>query len=198
MYFFYDLCKNGASVDVIRSKVAAHRLPLSGLINRRARLSDYPLCAAIRYSNVNIVHYLLDNGANVNVSSKGETPLYIASRKPYITIVRHLLACGALPNTKCTFGNTALFAAAKCSCSEVVVDLLAAGANISHQNDAGETVLHYVSKSSGYSISTAKCLVDAGVDIDHKNKSGETALATAIAYEKHDIAKYLIECGASV
>lgn len=197
---FYDWCRDAMSVDKIRSSLQARRLSLESVIDRRGRHFDYPLCAALAYANLKTVHFLLDNGASVNISRRGnyETPLYIASSKSYVTVAKRLVAYGAFPNTRCKFGDTALFAAARSSCPGIVAELIAHGASVSILNDTGETALHQTSKGNGSYLAAAKCLVAAGIDIHHANADGETALDIAMTYGKSDLISYFLECGAEV
>ena len=61
-----------------------------------------PLHVAIYKEHQDIVHLLLEGGADTETrSSKDETALYVASSRGYADVVRPLIHCGASLNAKC-------------------------------------------------------------------------------------------------
>ena len=65
-------------------------------------LGDYPLVNAIKFGNVEVVKYLIENGAYI------EHPLLLASAKGYIDIVKYLVERGENINDKDWHNQTAL------------------------------------------------------------------------------------------
>ena len=53
---------------------------------------------AIKHNNINIVEYLLSNGANPNIFIKGETPLTLAADYKFYVIIQLLLLYGSDPS----------------------------------------------------------------------------------------------------
>src|SRR3972149_6732401 len=81
------------------------------LINEK---SNQLLCIASENGNVEVVSFLLNNGANVNQANhNGITPLYIASYKGYVEIVSLLLKNGANVNQARNDATTPLYIASK-------------------------------------------------------------------------------------
>ena len=70
---------------------------------------------ASEYGHVDVVHLLLDAGANVNVADptgcSGHTALILAAMQPHVKVVRLLLEAGAAKNLADDNGCTALMAA---------------------------------------------------------------------------------------
>ena len=72
---------------------------------------DWDLVAAVKRNNASGIQHALRNGANVNRTRYGETPLYKACTLGYDPIVRILLDAGADPWWTNRFGWNAMFAA---------------------------------------------------------------------------------------
>lgn len=73
-----------------------------------------PLIAAIYHNETNVVHYLIEAGADVNLPDRsGETPLMWAAiwGDEGIPVVRDLISHGARLDTKDKFGSTVFDAA---------------------------------------------------------------------------------------
>src|SRR3972149_1985973 len=98
------------------------------------------LCIASENGNVEVVFFLLNNGANVNqATNDGITPLYIASFKGYMGIVSLLLNNGANVNQADNVGYTPLDIASQKGLVEIVSLLLNHGANVNQLDQHGIT-----------------------------------------------------------
>ncbi|KAF0689919.1 Aste57867_18660 [Aphanomyces stellatus] len=113
------------------------------------------LCFAARDGDVDTVHHLVCNGANVNfkrgvgsnyrqqmalIRPQGLfSPLMCAAAKGHGNIVRVLLTAGARVDDAGHEGNTALMVAAKGGFLEVVSMLIDAGATVHLTNEAGKS-----------------------------------------------------------
>jgi ankyrin repeat protein len=87
-------------------------------------------CAAEK-GHVEIVQILLEAGADFNISSKKiQTPLYIACKNGHTNIIKLLIQKGAHLNTQSDDGSTALHVACVLQRIEVIVELLAAKADV--------------------------------------------------------------------
>ena len=63
-----------------------------------------PLLIAILLGNLDIVQYLISEGANIECkTTKGLTPLHIASKKGHLDIIQYLISQGA--NINCRNNN---------------------------------------------------------------------------------------------
>jgi ankyrin repeat protein len=104
-------------------------------------------------------------------------------------------------------GNTPLLIFAERGDEEAVARLIAAGANINHQNQLGRTALmiavneaakRYAKDESKY-INIVRLLIDAGAALDTQNEYGSTALMECVhaTYGSVDCIKYLLNGGAS-
>ncbi|KAH9488440.1 hypothetical protein Btru_062821 [Bulinus truncatus] len=82
-------------------------------INQRDQLGRSPLYMAIKRRKTDLVHFLLNKGANVNaVTSTSNTALMLATKLQNLELVTTLLAVGADINIQNRLGWTALFIAA--------------------------------------------------------------------------------------
>ena len=113
------------------------------IINEKDREKDTALMKACRDCNaVNVVAFLLENGANINVRDTiDQTPIIIASQNGCTDIVIMLLDTGADIHHRNDQGENALISAAQEGHIDVVKVLLEAGADINQSNSDGETPL---------------------------------------------------------
>ena len=122
---------------------------------------------------VEIVIDLIRNGANVNAEDiNGLTPLHKAVEKGNLKIVTELLNSKLImPNLEnYELGETPLHIAVKAGNFEICRKLLAAGADINHQNSKWETALHLAAEFGHVEIVTE--LLNYGANINTYNKSG--------------------------
>ena len=114
-----------------------------GIINELDREHDTAIMKACRdCNNINIVAFLLENGANINVRDTiDQTPIIIASQNGCTDIVIMLLDTGADIHHRNDQGENALISAAQEGYIDVVKVLLDAGADVNQSNTDGETAL---------------------------------------------------------
>jgi uncharacterized protein len=117
-----------------------------GIINELDREHDTAIMKACRDCNsVNVVAFLLENGANINDKEYrdliDQTPLIIAAFNGCTDIVKMLLDAGANIEHKNDQGENALISAAQEGNINVVKVLLDAGADVNQVNTDGETAL---------------------------------------------------------
>ena len=117
-----------------------------GIINELDREHDTAIMKACRDCNaVNVVAFLLENGANINDKEYrdliDQTPLIIAAFNGCTDIVKMLLDAGANIEHKNDQGENALISAAQEGNINVVKILLDAGADVNQSNTDGETAL---------------------------------------------------------
>ena len=120
-----------------------------------------PLIAAAAKGHLEVVDFLLHQGANVNLSeSGGETALWWAIKGFHQAVVLRLLAAGADPNVKDEVGETALMWAVELGQEAIVPALLQAGAKVNAKSRKGKTAWFLALASERLDI--AKMLDNAG------------------------------------
>lgn len=139
------------------------------------------LSYAAEYGHKNMIEFLLENKANVNVRThQNETPLMFASWKGHNEIVSLLLENGADVNAESNKGKTALMIAAECGRTKAVKLLLENGASIDKKNNEGKTALMLAAEKGHTSI--VKLLLAAEEDTSITVlDSDEIALALNLA-----------------
>ena len=114
-----------------------------GIINEKDREKDTAIMKACRdCNNINVVVFLLENGANINVRDTiDQTPIIIAAFNGCRDIVKMLLDAGANIEHKNDQGENALISAVQEGHIDTVKLLLDAGADVNQSNTDGETAL---------------------------------------------------------
>ncbi|EJD75737.1 tankyrase-2 [Loa loa] len=107
----------------------------------RGRLST-PLHLAAGYNNLEVVQFLLENGAEVNLKDKGGLiPLHNASSFGHLEIAALLIEYGAEVNHPDKWGYTPLHEAAQKGRTQICSLLLNNGADVTLKNNEGVTAL---------------------------------------------------------
>jgi len=148
---------------------------------------------------MNIVQFLVAEGADVNAASKtfGMTALMYASKKTKIEIARILIDGGADVNVADNDGTTALMYASMNGRIDTVRLLVDRGANINAVGRYDMTALLYASEQGKVEI--VHFLVDQGAEVNAvESEIGMTALLYASEKVKIDTARFLVEHGADV
>ncbi len=174
-------------------------------VDLNARDAYYADCTALilasQKGHTDIVKFLLDKGADVNVKAgMGFTALTFASFNGHIDIVKILLSKGADVNVEgtavMTHGMTPLMAASRGGHIEVVKLLIDHRANINIIPINGASALTYAS-FGGY-MKIAELLLDKGADVNTKNVYVATPLIAASDSGNIEITKLLLDKGANV
>ncbi|MDR1385461.1 MAG: ankyrin repeat domain-containing protein [Planctomycetaceae bacterium] len=158
--------------------------------------------AAMGNSDLTIIRYLLENGADINIRNNyGITPFYTAAGfNPNIEIIKYLAEKGADINIKSKNGGTALLnsVAGQNTNTEITKYLIKKGLDINAQDDDGLTP---IISAAGFNPNAefVKCLIENGVNVNFKDKSGVTPIYVAAALNPNaEVLKYLITKGANV
>ena len=157
-----DLLKNGAKV------------------NLKTKKGESALHLASENGYVETVIELIKNGANVNAEDiNGLTPLHKAVEKEDLKIVTELLNLKqVIPNIESyELGEIPLHIATKAGNFEICRKLLAAGADVNHQNNKWETALHLATELGHVDI--VKELLNYGANINAHDKNGCIPLHSA-------------------
>ncbi|XP_018582822.1 ankyrin repeat and SOCS box protein 2-like isoform X2 [Scleropages formosus] len=148
------------------------------LIDKRTLQEQTPLFLAVACDHVFCAQYLLENGADPDISNKNkETPLYKACERDNVELVELLLKFGAGVNQRCSQGWTALHEAACRNNVHICQILVEAGAKVGTRNAYGITPL-FVAAQSGR-VDTLKFLISKGADVNSQAGDGATALYEA-------------------
>ena len=148
---------------------------------RKADKLSEKLGNAAMYGKLERVKTLLAEGANANaITSCGKSPMMLSAMYGHIAVIETLLAAGANPNLGCDEefeeGHTALMYAASSffanNRAEVVATLIAGGADVNAQDEAGQTALML----SGDRADAVKALLAANPDVDLRDNEGSTEL----------------------
>lgn len=173
-----------------------------------------PILIAIHKKDLNLVKYLLANGANPNhqVSyrksyaeddtasrlvfsgdlplisvNRGDTPLMLAARQGSYEIANDLILSGSLVDLPNFQGETPLM---KASDVDMVKLLLKNGASVNAIDHLGNTALmHSIVANNDIK---ADILIQSGADLKAKSNNGETATTLAIKYNRKDILRHLL------
>lgn len=143
-----------------------------------------------------IVEYLLEKGADVNVKNlEGETPLHYAVGSDSTRIVAILCENGANVNLKNKQGVTPVVKAVQRQKSDALDIMLKYKADLSIADNDGKTALHYAAIAGNGKM--AEYLVSKGPDINAKDNNGHGPAYYAAYYGNNKIAKKLILSGSN-
>ena len=156
------------------------------------------LYVAASAGQLQVVNFLLDHGADINLVSGGDTPLNAATTHGNKAMVELLLSRGADVNARVTTGGIALHTAVDNGFQAVAETLLRQHANVNaHFPTANreETPLHLAVKKSYPNL--ASLLLKYGADINATNSDGRTPLFHAINFSRPELVQKLLTAGAN-
>ncbi len=168
-----------------------------------------PLNWASYYGKPDMVRVLIDHGATVNLNAENgllRTPLQDVSRGEYesqddgVRVAQLLLERGADVNAQDINRETPLHFASSSGRIEIARVLLDHGAIAIAEASEGETPLHAISRGkydSQDGIRLAQLLMERGVDANKPDKDHDTPLHYACYSGKLDIARELLDHGAT-
>jgi len=152
------------------------------------------LCIAVERGDLEMIRFLLDEGADMEAKYDGLTPLMLASRKGSADIVRLLLERGANPNEQGTASSRALHFALGTRSEEIVGLLLSHGAEVDCRDSLGLTpLLDAASRGLGNIV---PLLIARGADVNAKNGRGRTPLMLAAMSGHEEVCALLLSNGA--
>lgn len=128
---------------------------------------------------------------DVNAGDKyGKTPLMIACKNRSLEVVKKLLAMGANPNTKRSFGFTALHESTLVGDIDIATILVENGADANAKALMDITPLH--NAASFGNVKLLEILVEkGGADVNAKTLKGQTALDICMSLGYSDCIVYL-------
>ena len=171
-------------------------------VNYNLDIDEYskstPLIQAIKYKQTDIINYLLENNADVNLKEEltGFTPLMASLHD--ITITELLIEKGADIEAKDDDGINALVYASTYNNEEMVKFLLEKGADANtvceienEHTDIASTPLMNAAYRGNTNI--INMLLENGADINYTTDFGMTALMMAASFNQFEAAKVLLE-----
>ncbi|WP_353272525.1 ankyrin repeat domain-containing protein [Wolbachia endosymbiont (group A) of Urophora cardui] len=163
------------------------------VINTLDEYGYSPLRVAIENSNLQIVKYLIENGADLDIKyEKGLTPLHFAALFGDLELARYLVDekdCSF--NVLDKYGKSPLHIASENGRIELVKYLVGEKkANINVLDNQHMAPLHFVAENGNLEL--AKYLIEKGADFFLCDKFGFNPIARAIDRSQDGIVKYLI------
>lgn len=171
-------------------------------INTQSKDSTTPLYYSLGYvgqkTNINLVKFLLEKGANPNIEHKnGHYPIHAAINSKDIDVLQLFIKNNEDANKTGASGMTPLYFAVNYIGDVGIIDyLLEQGALTNTPVKRGCTPIYAATQKGRLDI--IKTLIDKGANIEQGMECGDTPMAMA-AYMGHiDIIKYLQSLGANL
>lgn len=157
-----------------------------------------PLFDAVKTNNFDLVEFLLQNRANVNVTDYiGETPLFVAvDRWCNMQIIILLLQYGSNINHLNIFNQTPLFYAIRKCGGYVINNLIRLGADVNITDDLTETPLFIAVKKND--TETSILLLQNGANVNAVDANKKTPLNYAVENQNIEMVKNLLAFDASL
>jgi ankyrin repeat protein len=186
------LAARGGHIELVRWLVEECQVT----VNDPSGCGETALHYAAGNGNPELVNYLLTKGAHITTQRHGDTPLHWAAGGGHNAACEQLITRGkADVNAKNRYGDTALHYAAKNGKPELVVYLLACGADATAQDETGNTPLHLAAQM-GHKAVCEQLIATKKVGINVKNNFGLTALDKTVEKGNPDLVAYLLACEA--
>ncbi|XP_062583229.1 uncharacterized protein LOC134245000 [Saccostrea cucullata] len=165
-------------------------------INTKTSFDDSPLLLATRSRCIDVVEFLLLNGACVDQSNNiGCTPLHEAAKNGCMKITEILLRSNCNLNIKDVSGKIPVVFAVLHGHVEVVRRLIENRQTIEQCDKSGDDALAHA--SYGGNLDIVKLLLGNNADVNHTNCNKDTPLCHAAIKGHVRIAEELIQCGAN-
>ena len=204
------LISNGADVDARSSYNPVFSVPSENgyadmkaarvrTVNTSSDNGVTPLMIAARESHLNVVTFLIKEGADVSLPDyDGRTALHFAvgSSDNSCEILSCLIENGADINKRRMDNQTPLMVAVEKGLVSVATFLIEHGADVDLQNENGNTALHYALYGSDVSCEILSCLIGSGADVNGVNKVKHTPLMIAAKRGHLNALTLLIKHGA--
>jgi ankyrin repeat protein len=190
-----DATAEDESREILRVRILIQNSP--DLINAPSH-GTTPLITAAANGWLKVAAYLLDHGADVNISPPGgfgrATPLLAAVNAGNKAMTTFLIDRGADLKFRDGNGDTALHLAAQKGFQAVVEVLLASHAGVNAQDNAGATPLF--SAVQGGQLKIIQMLLAANANVNLKDNEGRTVLNHAIGTSP-EVIQVLLAAGAN-
>ncbi|XP_065677448.1 uncharacterized protein LOC101237623 isoform X1 [Hydra vulgaris] len=165
-------------------------------VNVRDKLNEKGFSAlhlAARYNNVNVVAYLLENGALIDSPDRddGNTPLLLAAKYKKTNTAVFLIEKGANVLIRNYFGTTALHYASRRGDKKLVIKILKIPfVNINVEDDNLATPLHLAMNDGCKQV--VNVLINNGANVLAKNNKGERPIHNAASSNADYTRDYIV------
>ncbi len=168
------------------------------LVNARDKDGRTPLHWACRGVHLEVVRFLVDKGANVNVGDSNKVvPLHSLAVRNNTEAIELLLAKGADVDAKDYGANTALHHAAMNNATEATALLIKKGADIESRDNYARTPLLLCARERG-GPETTRILLQAGANVNARDKFQASSLDLAAWRGKKEVVDILMDAGACI
>ncbi|MCO5596823.1 hypothetical protein L7F22_050893 [Adiantum nelumboides] len=152
------------------------------------------LCFVASKGSSQLLEHLLENGRDPNETDFcGRTPLHITAANGFFECVQNLLLYGADPNIQDDDGNVPLWEAIQGRHKYVAECLWTTGARLAFGKE-GDFMCR-AAEAGGLDV--LEDLLKYHIDINSQNADGSTALHVAVVVQNLEVARFLLEQGAS-
>lgn len=172
-------------------------------IDAKDKYGNYFLTYAVMFNNINLVNFLIENGARLDVvDSERKSLLIVCIKNGFEELVEKLLEHNVknvginILNMKDNNGILPLHLAISERQYHIVSKLIAFGANPNATDFEGLNSLHIAVQSR--SLEMCKLVGNNIKNINAKSSNGETALHFAVQLQLYEICQYLISKGIDV
>ncbi|KAJ2985995.1 hypothetical protein NUW58_g5242 [Xylaria curta] len=180
--------------DLLLDAVRSNDLPsVQSLISQGVDINEddgHALFFAAQNENLEIIKFLVDNGARVNNSSWGSKAFYSAILSGNLEIVKVLVDNGANPSQQTGYHGSPLHVAAAKQNPEIVKVLLDEGVNVNSLDAAQQTALHRAVKHS--SVPIVRLLLAHRASLSAKDDIGRTPFDIAIETRNREMIELLL------
>lgn len=149
------------------------------------------LNTVIDMGQLELVPYVLDQGAEVDFVSWGSAPLHRAVRKGNLDLVQMLIDRHADVNIRDDHGSSPLHVAARLGNMKILRLLLASGAEMDILDKKRETPLHKA--ASGGHVETVVLLKENGSSTGIRNVDGAVPLSKAILRGRESVVQFFLK-----
>lgn len=185
---------NGSNIEILKDLLSK-----SYSINQYFSNGMTPLHLAVYRNKEQLIDFLLENGANVNLKANNNyqaTALQLAVFAKNQSIIQKILKKNPDLYIKDAQGADVIFYAISLNQLEIVKIFLNHIGQIKNSGDAWEDLyLHQACRSNPEMV---QMLIKSGADINKKSESGETPLMFSLYADSLDAFKLLISAGADV
>jgi ankyrin repeat protein len=160
-------------------------------INYKPGTGATPLIWASYFGHLEVVKYLVESGANLNLISEGKTALDFARSNNKPAVVEYLTNASRDHNKD-------LFTAAQAGSLSGVKSALDNGANINYKLNGEPDNTSLIEASARGHLEVVKYLLEKGADLNLATSTGNTALMLASSFGHLEVVKYLVDKGAVI
>ena len=173
---YKDLFKSCERGDIERVKFLVEAY--SPDIEKKDKKGNTPLLISSSSGHLEIVKYLLNKKANINIQDKlGNTPLNLSLQRGHLNIAKFLLENKVNVELHNKSNSNPLLTASANGYFDIIKILLTFKPNLNHIDDLGNNALHYSILGGHDDISIL--LLENRINFKTKNKAGKSAIALA-------------------